>query len=167
VDLNPISDAPYLRAITFELERAIGVQSAAAAPLLPATILFKLGPAPESTANFNPLPGVALQVPVTDADDQPVGGVRFPEVEHPIGRPTPVSLPPVVTSSIDATCGNLGEWQQFTAAQLTERYGDQEEFLKLYAASLDKLIAGGYVLDSDRAAMLKTATLLYKRRPSH
>jgi hypothetical protein len=167
VDLNPISDAPYLRAITFELERAIGVQSAAAAPLLPATILFKLGPAPESTANFNPLPGVALQVPVTDADDQPVGGVRFPEVEHPIGRPTPVSLPPVVTSSIDATCGNLGEWQQFTAAQLTERYGDQQNFLKLYAASLDKLIAGGYVLDSDRAAMLKTAALLYNRRPSH
>jgi hypothetical protein len=164
VDLNPISDAPYLRAATFELERAIGVPSAASAPTLPATILFRLGPAPESTANFNPLPGVALQVPMTDADDQPVGGVRFPEVDHPIGRPTPVSLPPVVTSSIDATCGNLGEWQQFTAAQLTERYGDREKYLKLYAASLDKLIAAGYVLDSDRTPMLKTAALLYARR---
>jgi hypothetical protein len=167
VDLNPISDAPYLRAVTFELERAIGVQSAAAAPPLPASVLFKLAPAPESTANFNPLPGVALQVPMTEVDDQPVGGVRFPEVEHPIGKPTPVSLPPVVTTSIDATCGNLGEWQQFTAAQLAERYGDQEKYLRLYAASLDKLIAAGYLLDSDRAAMLKTAALLYNRRPAH
>jgi hypothetical protein len=165
VDLNPISYAPYLRAVTFELERAIGVPSAKEAPPLPASILFKMGPAPESTANFNPLPGVALQVPLTDADDQPVGGVRFPEVDHPIGRPSPVSLPPVVTTSIEATCGNVGEWQQFTAAQLTERYGDQEKYLKLYAASLDKLIAAGYVLPSDRAPMLKTAALLYARQP--
>jgi len=105
-------------------------------------------------------------VPLIDKDDQPVGGVRFPEVDHPVGKPTPVSLPPVVTSSIDATCGNLGEWQQFSAAQLAERYGDQEKYLTLYAASLDKLIAAGYLLDSDRAAMLKTAALLYNRHPS-
>jgi hypothetical protein len=167
VDLNPISYAPYLRAIVFELERALGVQSAKNAPPLPATTLFKLGPAPASDSNFNPLPKVMLEIPMTDADDQPVGGVRFPEVDHPVGRPTPVSLPPVVTTSIDATCGNLGEWQQFTAAQLTERYGDQEKYLNLYAASLDKLIAAGYVLTSDRAPMLKTAALLYARRPSH
>jgi Alpha/beta hydrolase domain len=167
VDLNPISYSPYLRAVTFELERAIGVPSAASAPTLPASILFKLGPAPESTANFNPLPGATLQVPLVDKDGQPVGGVRFPEVDHPVGKPTPVSLPPVVTSSIDATCGNLGEWQQFSAAQLAERYGDQEEYLTLYAASLDKLISAGYLLESDRAAMLKTAALLYNRRASH
>jgi hypothetical protein len=37
----------------------------------------------------------------------------------------------------------------------------------LYAASLDKLIGAGYLLDSDRAAMLKTAALLYNRRASH
>jgi hypothetical protein len=166
VDLNPISYAPYLRAVTFELERAIGVQSAASAPALPVTILFKLGPAPESTANFNPLPGVTLQVPVTDADDQPVGGVRFPEVDHPVGRPTPVSLPPVVTTSIEATCGNLGEWQQFSAEQLAVRYGDQVKYISLYAASLDRLIAAGYVLATDRLPMLNRAETLYTRRPT-
>jgi hypothetical protein len=166
VDLNPISYAPYLRAVTFELERSIGVGSANNAPALPSSLLFKLGPAPASTANFNPLPEVTLEVPMTDADGQPVGGVRFPEVDHPIGRPAPVSLPPVVTTSIDGTCGNLGGWQQFTAAELAERYGDQEKYLNLYAASVDKLIAAGYVLASDRAAMLKTAALLYARRPN-
>jgi hypothetical protein len=167
VDLNPISYAPYLRAVLFELEREIGVPSAATAPPLPRTTLFKLGPSPASATNFNPLPEVTLEVPVTDGDDQPVGGVRFPETDHPVGRPKPVSLPPVVTTSIDATCGNLGEWQQFSAAELTERYGDQSNYLKLYAASLDKLIGGGYVLASDRAPMLKTAALLYARRASH
>jgi hypothetical protein len=167
VDLNPISYAPYLRAMTLELERALGVKSASNAPPLPPTTLFKLGPAPASAANFNPLPGVSLEVPVTDADDQPVGGVRFPEVDHPIGRPTPVSLPPVVTTSIDGTCGNLGEWQQFTTAQLTERYGNSSNYLNLYAASLDKLNAQGYLLASDRAQMLKTAASLYARSASH
>src|SRR5882757_2044146 len=100
VDLNPISYAPYLRAVTLELENVLGVTSAKDAPALPPTALFKLGPAPSSTANFNPLPATELSVPLTDADDQPVGGVRFPETDHPIGRPNPVSLPPVVTSSI-------------------------------------------------------------------
>lgn len=162
-DLNPISYTPYLRAVTLELERALGVESAKSAPALPPTTLFKLGPAPANTANFNPLPGANLEVPVTDPDDQPVGGVRFPEVEHPIGRPVPVSLPPVVTTSIDGTCGNLGLWQQFTVAQLTERYRDQSNYLGLYAKSLDKLIAEGYLLASDRAQMLKTAAALYSR----
>jgi hypothetical protein len=162
-DLNPISYTPYLRAVTLELERALGVESAKSAPALPPTTLFKLGPAPASSANFNPLPGANLEVPVTDSDDQPVGGVRFPEVEHPIGRPAPVSLPPVVTTSIDGTCGNLGLWQQFTMAQLTERYRDQANYLSLYAKSLDKLIAEGYLLASDRAPMLKTAAALYSR----
>jgi len=167
VDLNPISYAPYLRAVTLELEHILGVKSAASAPPLPPTTLFKLGPAPASSANFNPLPGVTLEVPVTDADDQPVGGVRFPEVDHPVGRPKPVSLAPVVTNSIEATCGNLGEWQQFTTAQLVERYGDQSNYVKLYAASLDKLIAEGYLLPSDRAQMLKAAALLYARSANH
>jgi hypothetical protein len=167
VDLNPISYAPYLRAVTLGLERELGVPTASGAPVLPPTTLFKLGPAPASSENFNPLPGTALEVPLTDADDQPVGGVRFPEVEHPFGRPTPVSLPPVATSSIDATCGNLGQWQQFTDAVLTRRYGSVENYLKLYAESLDRLIAKGYLLESDREEMLKTAALLYTRRAIH
>jgi hypothetical protein len=166
VDMNPISYAPYLRAVTLELERELGVSSAQQAPSLPPSSLFKLGPAPTSTANFNPLPGAALEVPLTDADDQPVGGVRFPDADHPVGRPTPVSLPPVVTTSIQGTCGNRGEWQQLSDAELAERYGSAANYVKLYAASLDKLIAAGYLLPGDREEMLKTAAALYNRRPA-
>jgi Alpha/beta hydrolase domain len=165
VDLNPIPHSAYLRAVTLELEHELGVPSARQAPPLPPTTLFTLTPASSSTPNFNPLPGVRLSVPLTDADDQPLGGVRFPDADHPVGRPTPVSLPPVVTSSIEGTCGNLGEWQQFSAAELAERYGTEANYLKLYAESLDKLIAGDFLLPSDRKEMLRTAAALYERRP--
>jgi hypothetical protein len=167
VDLNPISYAPYLRTVTLELEHELGVPSARQAPPLSLSVLFKLGPAPASSANFNPLPGAILQVPLIDADDQPLGGVRFPVVDHPIGRPTPVSLPPVVTSSIEGTCGNLGGWQQFSPAELSGRYGGETNYLKLYAESLDKLIVEGYLLTSERKEMLATAAALYNRRPAH
>lgn len=167
IDLNPIPHSAYLRAVTLELERELGVPSAGQAPRLPPTTLFTLDAASSRTPNFNPLPGVRLSVPLTYEDAQPMGGVRFPDVEVPVGRPVPVSLPPVVTTSIDATCGNLGGWQQFSEEELTKRYGSEANYLKLYAESLDKLIGQGYVLASDRAEMLKTAAALYERRPAH
>jgi hypothetical protein len=103
---------------------------------------------------------------LTDEDAQPFGGVRFPDVEHPVGRPVPVSVPPVVTTSIDATCGNLGGWKQFSEEELAKRYGSQENYVKLYEESLNTLISQGYVLASDREEMLKIAAALYARRPA-
>jgi hypothetical protein len=166
-DLNPIPHGAYLRAVTLELEHELDVPSARQAPKLPPTTLFMLDPASSRMPNFNPLPGVRLSVPLVDENAQPFGGVRFPDVEHPVGRPVPVSLPPVVTTSIDATCGNLGGWQQFPAEELTKRYESQANYVKLYAESLDRLIARGYVLASDREEMLKIAAALYARRPAH
>ena len=167
VDLNPIPHSAYLRAVTLELERELDVPSARRAPRLPPTTLFDLTPASSRMANFNPIPGVRLSVPITDENDQPLGGVRFPEVVNPVGRAVPASLPPVTTSSVAATCGNLGGWKQFSSAELAERYGSQENYLKLYAASLDRLIAQGYVLASDRDGMLRTAAALYTRHPAN
>jgi hypothetical protein len=167
VDLNPIPHSAYLRAVTLELEHELGVPFARQAPRLPPTTLFALTPASSSMANFNALPGVRLSVPVTDEDAQPIGGVRFPDVEHPVGRPVPVSMPPVVTTSIEGTCGNLGGWQQFSEEELAKRYGSQANYVKLYAESLDRLIAQGYVLASDREELLKIAAALYARSPAH
>ena len=167
IDQNPIPHGAYLRAVTLELERELDVPSARQAPRLPPTTLFDpLDPASSRTPNFNPIPGVRLSVPLVDEDAQPFGGVRFPDVEHPVGRPVPVSIPPVVTTSIDATCGNRGGWQQFSPEELTKRYGSEANYLKLYAESLDKLIAHGYLLPEDREEMLKTAAALYERRPA-
>ena len=65
-----------------------------------------------------------------------------------------------------ATCGNLGGWQQFSAEELAKRYGSEANYVKLYAESLDRLIAQGFVLASDREEMLKIAAALYDRRPA-
>jgi hypothetical protein len=169
VDLNPIPHSAYLRAVTLELEHELDVPSARQAPKLPPTTLFTLDPDPALSRmpNFNPLTGVRLFLPLIDENAQPIGGVRFPDVEYPVGRAVPVSVPPVTTGSIDATCGNLGGWQQFSAEQLAKRYGSQANYVKLYAEALDRLIAQGFVLASDRQEMLKIAASLYARRPAH
>lgn len=161
VDLNTISYTPYLRAVLLGLERTLGVASAKNAPALPPSTAFKLGPAPAASSHFNALPGVTLEVPLTDTDDQPVGGVRFPDVVYPTGQPVPVSVSPAVTTSIGETCGNRGGWKPFSAAELAQRYHDQANYVKLYRASLDELISAGYLLASDRDEMLKIAAERY------
>ena len=168
VDLNPIPHSAYLRAVTLEMERELEVPAARQAPRLPPSKLFTLDPdpVPSRTPNFNMLPGVRLYAPLIDEDAQPMGGVRFPDVEHPVGKPVPVSLPPVSTSSIDATCGNLGGWQQFSPEELTKRYGSEANYVKLYAESVDRLINAGFLLREDRDEMLKIAAALYERRPA-
>ena len=80
-----------------------------------------------------------------------------------MGSPVPVSLSPVVTTSIEGTFGNLGGWEQFSEEELAKRYGSEANYVKLYAESLDTLIARGYVLASDREEMLKIAAALYER----
>lgn len=167
VDLNPIPHSAYLRAVTLELERELDVPTARQAQRLPPTTLFILDPASSRMPNFNPIQGVRLSVPLIDENAQPMGGVRFPDAEYPVGKPVPVSIPPVATTSIDATCGNLGGWQQFSEEELTKRYGSEANYLKLYAQALEKLIARGYLLPEDREEMLKTAAALYNRRPAH
>ena len=94
VDLNPIPHSAYLRSVTLELEHELDVPSARKAPKLPPTTLFTLDPDPALSrmTNFNPLPGVRLFLPLIDENAQPIGGVRFPDVEHPVGRPVPVSV---------------------------------------------------------------------------
>src|SRR5579872_1143749 len=167
IDMNPIPHNAYLRAVTLELEHELDVPSARQVPRLPPTTLFVLDPASSRTPNFNALPGVRLSIPLIDENEQPLGGVRFPDVEVPVGRAVPPALPPVVTTSIAATCGNIGGWQQFSEDELTKRYGSEANYLKMYAQALDRAIAKGFVLPEDREELLKTASALYHRRPVH
>jgi hypothetical protein len=168
IDVNPIPHLTYLRAVTLELEHELKVPSAKQAPALPRSTLFELDPdpVPSKTLNVNHLTGVRIYLPLVDENAQPIGGVRFPDVENPVGRAVPPSLPPVTTASIEATCGNLGGWQQFSPEELSKRYGSEANYLKLYAASVDRQIAAGFLLPSDRDEMLKIGSQLYERRPA-
>jgi len=111
-------------------------------------------------------PGVALLVPTTDADNQPMGGVRYPDVVLTLGVPAPVAVPPVVTRSITETCGNFGGWRPFTSAELTARYGGVDRYVALYGLLLDGLIAQGRVLASDRAGVLAFVRGRYLSAPA-
>jgi hypothetical protein len=151
VPLNPLRYGPYLRAVVRGMARG----------RLPASRRFVLGPTPPTSSTFNGLPGVTVPVPRTDADDQPVGGVRFPEVELPLGRLRPVSLPPVVTTSSGAVCGNSGGYAPFSPAEVRRRYSERA-YLAAYRRRLDRLQRGRYALRADRVAMLRAALADYR-----
>ena len=124
---------------------------------LPPSAVFDLV-APAPGADVNALPGVDLLVPAVDDDTaQPRGGVRFPDAVVPLGRPVPVALAPVGTSSITDVCGNWGGWQPFTAEELRERYGDLDGYLTCYAAAVDEQIDAGYLRSAERDRMLARA----------
>jgi hypothetical protein len=162
--VSPLRYAPYYRALVFNAEKAIGVKSADAAPGLPPSTVFTLGPTPQASPYFNPLAGAVVRVPVVDADGWPMGGVRFPEAENPTGRPEPAAMPPADTSSINNTCGNASGWKAWDAAQLAARYQTRAGYLAAYARSLDLLISQGFVLAEDRAEMLRTAETSWPER---
>jgi hypothetical protein len=169
--LNPLDVRPMERAAILELARRVDVDGLRSrVPQLARTTQFRLtaGPAAQTFDQNNPalpefnfLPGVDLQIPVADADNMPVGGVTFPDAALPLGIPSPVSVPPVATRSITDTCGNFGGWKPFTAAQLQARYGSVDNYLAAYAKVLDRVIALGYVLPGERAAILTDAQSRY------
>jgi hypothetical protein len=171
--LNPLDPRPMQRAFLMGLARRIGVRGLRGpAPLLPPSNDFRLTDAPAQPdldpANpalplFNGLPGVRLRVPAVDADNQPLGGVDFPDVRLTLGVPSPVSVPPVATRSIADTCGNFGGWRPFGAAELAHRYGSADAYVAAYAPLLDRLIARGFVLAADRDGVLAYVRSLYAR----
>jgi hypothetical protein len=146
VPLNPLRSGPYLR----------GVVRGMARRRLPASRRFLLGATPATSSTFNGLPGVQVPVPRIDADGQPVGGVRFPELDLPLGRLLPVSLPPVVTTSSGAVCGNSGGYAPFSPATIRARYAERA-YLASYRRRLDQLARDGYLVAADRAGMLRAA----------
>jgi hypothetical protein len=161
VAVNPTSYNPFLRTLVIELAHTVGSRDAVRARALPQTTLFRMGPAPADTATFNPLASVVLHVPLVGRDKEPEGGVKFPSSVAPLGRPTPVSLPPVITSAITGVCGNIGQWQPLAAALVKHRYGSEARFLNDYAAATDQLVTAGYLLASQRAPMLSAAKADY------
>jgi hypothetical protein len=155
IPLNPIQSGAYARALLVGL--------VADPDALPPSSWFELGPAPDPSEYFNALPGVALQVPRVDADAQPIGGVRFPDVELPLGRAEPVALPPCGASSITDGCGNFGGWQPFSASELGHRYGSVDAYADRYAELTDGLLADGFVLSRDRADLIRAARRHFTR----
>ena len=159
VALNPLDPYPYARAIVLGTLRAIDAPGLPIdAPTLPASIRFTLGGPIPAHPYFNPLPGVDLEVPAIDTSTQPIGGVRFPDVDLPLGRLSPVAIPHVGTLNINDTCGNFGGYEPFTASEIAARYpGGRSDYLARYADQVDALVARGLVLAADKPGMMDAA----------
>jgi hypothetical protein len=161
VPLNPTNCGPYVRALLVGLANQLG--AGLAGPELAPSTVFELGPAPPAGPHFNALPGVELRVPRVDADAQPLGGVRIPDVELPLGRPEPVALSPCGTSSITDVCGNFGGWQPFPADEVARRYVDADTYVARCADVVDGLVDEGFVLARDRDGLLESARAAVRR----
>jgi len=81
-----------------------------------------------------------------------IGGVRTPAVDVPVSTLT--GAPPAGASTL---CGLFGSTTSFSPATLTSLYHTESNYLALYKASLDKAIAGGFILSADRSALLAQA----------
>jgi hypothetical protein len=170
--LNPVDMRPYLRKIVsgLAMELGKGRRRHDFDEGLPASTLFNLGPAPpsppavcsESTASengctFNPLQGEVLATPRLDDDRQPLGGVRFPDVVLPLGRPDPAPLSHVGTLDISDLCGNFWAWQPFERGELLARYGSTEEYAEAYEEVIKDLVEAQYLLEDEADVMLMKA----------
>jgi hypothetical protein len=87
-----------------------------------------------------------------DAHGNVIGGVRTPAVDVPVS-----TLSGAPAAGANAICGLFGSTVAFTPAQLTSLYGTKANYIAQYTKSLDKSIAGGYVLSADKSSLLAQA----------
>jgi hypothetical protein len=144
IPLNPLDYRPYLRALLIGLEGELGRTGRR----LPPSTQFQLGSEPPASRTFNDLPGADVAVPELDSDGQPVGGVRFPEADLPLGRPEPPAVPPVITTT--NVCGNFGGYDPFPAAELRRRYGSSSAYEQRVQPLVERLVDQGWLLPDDR-----------------
>jgi hypothetical protein len=87
-----------------------------------------------------------------DGHGNVIGGVRTPAVDVPVS--TLSGAPPAGATPI---CSLFGSTVAFTPAQLASLYGTQSNYIAQYTKSLDKAVAGGYILSADKASLLAQA----------
>ena len=81
-----------------------------------------------------------------------IGGVRTPSVDVPVS--TLSGAAPPGTSVI---CSLFGSTVPFTPSVLAGLYGSKAHYLSAFTADLDRAIARGYLLPSERSALLAQA----------
>ena len=77
-----------------------------------------------------------------------LGGVRTPAVDVPISALSGEAPP-----GASRLCALFGSTVPFDAATLVDLYGDKGNYLDAYKRSLDRAIAAGFLLESDRAEL--------------
>ncbi len=103
-------------------------------------------PPPFRLSSQNP-PTLAL-----DSDGNVIGGVRTPAVDVPIS-----TLSGAAPAGASLICSLFGSTTPFDSSKLVTLYGTPANYVQAYTTSLDKAIAGGFILPADRAGLLDSA----------
>jgi hypothetical protein len=153
--------APVLRATLLMLDQWVESNKAPpASELLPlqapsnadGTIL--MGPAH--------LPQATVLVPVLDRDGNPVGGVRLPDIEAPLGTHAVQNPPMTFICSLSAGYRAFMQTPQERDAAdsretLAERYKERQDYVEKVRASVLALERKGFLLSEDGAVILDAA----------
>ena len=151
--------APVARAT---LQRLDGWVAGNRAP--PATRLMPLQPARDDPTVLQApktLPEAVIQVPQRDADGNPVGGVRLPDIAVPLGVHAGQNAPLTIF-----TCSLVGAYQPFARTRaagdggppsLAERYTDQQDYVNKVRVAARAAEAQGFLLAEDVAVIVNAA----------
>ena len=150
--------APVARATLLRLDEWVARNRAP-----PATRLMPLQPAPgDETVLQAPkyLPDAVVQVPQRDADGNPLGGVRLPDIAVPLGVNGAQNQPPTFSCSL---VGAYLPFARTTAStegkhpSLAERYKDQSDYLNRVRVAARAVQAEGFLLPEDAAVIVNAA----------
>lgn len=107
---------------------------------------------PPPTAVRLHLSTTAPPVIARDGLGNAIGGVRTPAVDVPVA-----ALSGVAPAGASILCSLFGSTTPFDSSTLTHLYHDRSRYLSAYETSLDKAIAGRFLLSADRTALLQQA----------
>ena len=151
--------APVARATLGRLDAWVARN---AAP--PATRLMPLQPASEDATVLQApkaLPEAIVQIPQHDADGNPVGGVRLPDIAVPLGVHGGQNEP--LTTF---TCSLVGAYRPFARTKassdgalpsLAERYKDRDDYVNRVRVAARAAQADGFLLPEDAAIIVNAA----------
>ncbi len=156
---NPLDWAPVARATLWRLDRWVARNQ-----LPPATRLMPLRSAegdPTVLRAPKNLPDAVIQTPQRDADGNPVGGVRLPDVAVPLGIYGLQNEP--LTSF---TCSLVGAYRPFARTKegtdgkhpsLEDLYKDQSDYVNRVRVAARTAQAEGFLLPEDAAVIVDAA----------
>jgi len=111
----------------------------------------RTGQAPPHAARIEVTAG-STPVARRDSDGIALGGIRTPPVDVPVQVLSGIPGP-----NPDLLCILLGSTKPLPAARIAQLYPSRTAYLRKYDADADKVIAAGFVLAADRAALLAFA----------
>lgn len=150
--------APVARATLQRLDAWVATN---AAP--PPTRLMPLQPAngdPTVLQSPKNLPDAIIQVPQRDADGNPLGGVRLPDMAVPLGVHGAQNEP------LSFTCSLVGAYLPFAKTKetatdnrlsLAERYKDQNDYMNRLRIAARDAETAGFLLPEDAAIIINSA----------